>query len=278
MTGGLGNQMFIYAMHLAMKHRFPNTRIDLSDMMHYHVHNGYELHRIFPHLPQDEFCVWRPLKKVMEALCFRIILERHQNMETLEAYRCRYLWPWVYFKGFYQDERYFREIEDEVREAFRFDTGMLNADSGAWLQKIEECPHSVSVHIRRGDYLQAGTWQMLGQVCTVDYFQRAVDTLIEDYGDAEFFIFSDDMDWVREHLSIPRAHYVDCNRGNDSWQDMMLMSRCCHNIISNSTFSWWGAWLNAHQDKRVLCPNHWCAGDENPRIIPAAWEKIDTTP
>ena len=89
MTGGLGNQMFIYAFYMKMKRLFPNTRIDLSDMMHYHVHNGYELHRIFQQLPEDEFCMPQKTKKVIEFLFFKTILERKQDLTTLRARRFR---------------------------------------------------------------------------------------------------------------------------------------------------------------------------------------------
>lgn len=118
MTGGLGNQMFIYAFYLKMKQRFANTRIDLSDMMHYHVHHGYEMNRVFA-LPQVEFCMNRTWKKVLEFLFFKTILERKQK--SLDAFWKPYAWPFIYFKGFYQSERFFSDIEQEVRKAFAFD-------------------------------------------------------------------------------------------------------------------------------------------------------------
>lgn len=240
MTGGLGNQMFIYAMYLRMKQRFPNTRIDLSDMMHYHVHNGYELHRVFPHLPQDEFCIPQALKKILEVLVFRIVLERHQNLDTLEAYRKNYRWPFVYFKGFYQDERYFDDISDDILNAFTFHEELMNSESQKWLQIIKDTAGSVSIHVRRGDYTNKKTWESLGKICQKTYYQKAIDKIQEQIKNASFFIFSDDMAWVRDNLEITNANYIECNKGADSWQDMMLMSLCRHNIICNSTFSWWG--------------------------------------
>lgn len=154
MTGGLGNQMFIYAFYMKMKRLFPNTRIDLSDMMHYHVHNGYELHRIFQQLPEDEFCMPQKTKKVIEFLFFKTILERKQDLTTLRAFFKRRLWPLVYFKGFYQDERYFKDIEDEVRGAFAFNTALCNEKTQRMLRQIEADEDAVSLHVRRGDYLQ----------------------------------------------------------------------------------------------------------------------------
>ena len=145
MTGGLGNQMFIYAFYMKMKRLFPNTRIDLSDMMHYHVHNGYELHRIFQQLPEDEFCMPQKTKKVIEFLFFKTILERKQDLTTLRAFFKRCLWPLVYFKGFYQDERYFKDIEDEVRGAFAFNTALCNEKTQRMLRQIEADEDAVSL-------------------------------------------------------------------------------------------------------------------------------------
>lgn len=169
MTGGLGNQMFIYAFYMKMKRLFPNTRIDLSDMMHYHVHNGYELHRIFQQLPEDEFCMPQKTKKVIEFLFFKTILERKQDLTTLRAFFKRRQWPLVYFKGFYQDERYFKDIEDEVRGAFAFNTALCNEKTQRMLRQIEADEDAVSLHVRRGDYLQPSVWRNTGCVCQLPY-------------------------------------------------------------------------------------------------------------
>ena len=125
MIGGLGNQMFIYAFYLQMRKRFPKTRIDLSDMMHYNAHNGYELNRVFG-INDNEFCISKPLKKILEFLFFKVILERKQNLETMEAFTKNYAYPLLYFKGFYQSERFFKEVEDEVRQAFSFNITQAN--------------------------------------------------------------------------------------------------------------------------------------------------------
>lgn len=277
MTGGLGNQMFIYAMHMAMRKRFPDTRVDLSDMMHYNVHNGYELHRIF-HLPADEVCLPQWLKKVVEFLFFKTILERKQNLDTLEAYRRPYRWPLVYFKGFYQDEKYFADCADDVRRAFSFDADLLNDRSRDMLAAIDRDQRAVSLHVRRGDYLHDHHWRVSGCVCQLGYYQRAVARMLSLCPDAHFYVFSDDIDWVKAHLRLPAdTVYVDWNRKQDSWQDMMLMSRCRHNVICNSSFSWWGAWLNSHAQKIVVCPARWQAGkNANHHIIVDTWEKVET--
>ena len=272
MIGGLGNQMFIYAFYLQMRKRFPGTRIDLSDMRYYHAHNGYELDRVFG-ISDREFCIAKPLKKVLEFLFFKVILERKQNLETMEAFTKSYAYPFLYFKGFYQSERFFKDVEDEVRQAFAFDLNKANAESQTLARQIQENPHAVSLHVRRGDYMEPKFYKRYGTVCSQAYFQRAVEMMLAQVPQAHFYIFSDDVEWVQQNLRLPRATVVSCNRGADSWQDMMLMSLCRHNIICNSTFSWWGAWLNANPEKRVIAPSRWLADVDMPYIIPETWIK-----
>lgn len=273
MTGGLGNQMFIYAFYLQMRHRFPKVRIDLSDMMHYKAHNGYELHRIFD-LPEDEFCMSKWLKKVVEFLFFKVILERKQNMETLEAFQCSYFWPLIYFKGFYQSERFFKAIEEEVRQAFRFDLGKANNYSKEMAAQIVKDEHAVSFHVRRGDYMEPKFYKRFGSVCQLSYYQQAAAKILEADPNAHFYIFSDDSNWVKEQLQLPSFTLVEGNKGNDSWQDMMLMSLCRHHVIANSTFSWWGAWLDSRPEKIVIAPQRWLGDCDMPYIIPESWVKI----
>jgi hypothetical protein len=273
MIGGLGNQMFIYAFYLQMRKRFPGTRIDLSDMRHYHAHNGYELDRVFG-ISDNEFCIAKPLKKVLEFLFFKVILERKQNLETMEAFTKSYAYPFLYFKGFYQSERFFKDVEGEVRQAFAFDLNKANAESQTLARQIQENPHAVSLHVRRGDYMEPKFYKRYGTVCSQAYFQRAVEMMLAQVPQAHFYIFSDDVEWVQQNLRLPRATVVSCNRGADSWQDMMLMSLCRHNIICNSTFSWWGAWLNANPEKRVIAPSRWLADVDMPYIIPETWIKV----
>lgn len=275
MTGGLGNQMFIYAFYLKMKQLHPATRIDLSDMMHYRVHNGYELHRIFPQLEADEFCINQPLKKVLEFLFFKTILERHQPTDTLRPFYGRRLWPLIYFKGFYQSERFFEDVADDVRRAFTFDVQLASAPTRELLQRIDADPQSVSLHVRRGDYTNPSVWRTTGSVCAEPYYSDAialVEKMLKEKGTTpHFYVFSDDIAWVKQNLPLTDATYVDWNHGADSWQDMLLMSHCHHNVVCNSTFSWWGAWLNAHADKIVVAPSRWSAVSDMPYVCPASW-------
>lgn len=277
MTGGLGNQMFIYAMYLDMRKRFTDTvRIDITDLLHYHVHYGYELRKIF-HIAPCEFHTNRVAKKLLEATIFRIILERHQH-GSMDAYRKPMRWPFIYYKGFYQNERYFKDVEQEVRKAFTFDESTFNDRSLLCLEHLRRDSKSVSIHIRRGDYTEPKHWLKLGQYASTTYFLNAIERMSELIPGAHYYVFSDDLQWVRDNLPLENATYVDWNTGEDSWQDMMLMSNCHHNIISNSTFSWWGAWLNSHPDKIVMAPRQWNSSQMATDLVPASWMLIDNLP
>ena len=273
MIGGMGNQMFIYAFYLQMRKRFSDTRIDLSDMRHYRAHNGYELERVFG-IKDNEFCLPKPVKKILEFLFFKVIWEGKHNLETTTAYTKSYSYPWVYFKGFYQSEKYFKEVEEDVRKAFTFDCSQANSESKRLAELIKADAHAVALHVRRGDYHSPKFYKLYGSVCTLEYYQAAVERVLKVDPKAHFYLFSDDPNWVREHINLPNATVVDCNRGKDSWQDMMLMSFCKHNIICNSTFSWWGAWLNSNPAKFVIAPAQWLAGHEYPNLIPQTWTRI----
>ncbi len=201
MTGGLGNQMFIYALYIAMRRRYADARIDLSDMMHYRVHNGYEMHRVFG-LPRTELVMNQTLKKVLEFLFFKTVLERKQK-GSLEPYFGKHLWPLVYYKGFYQNEGYFRDCADEVRRAFTFDERKSNERTRRLLAKLESEECAVSFHVRRGDYMSPAVFATSGCVCGLPYYHNAIARARELFPEAHFYVFSDDMAWAKENLPLP---------------------------------------------------------------------------
>ena len=133
----------------------------------------------------------------------------------------------------------------------------------------------MSLHVRRGDYLQAKHWNAVGYVCQRAYYLNALTELGRRVRNPRYYVFSEDMDWVRENLPLGKdTVWVDWNQGEDSWQDMMLMSRCRHHIICNSTFSWWAAWLDPRPDKLVLAPERWARSVEGREIEPDSWIKV----
>ena len=200
--------------------------------------------------------------------------ERKQAPNSLRAFEKKYFWPLLYFKGFYQSERFFADIKDEVRESFTFDKNKANSRSLNMLEILDKDENAVSLHIRRGDYLQPKHWATTGSVCQLPYYQNAIAEMSRRVASPSYYIFSDDIAWVKENLPLQNAVYIDWNTDEDSWQDMMLMSHCKHHIICNSTFSWWGAWLNPNMDKTVIVPSRWFQHSEAPDIYPTGWIKV----
>jgi hypothetical protein len=134
---------------------------------------------------------------------------------------------------------------------------------------------SISIHVRRGDYVSNTTAAQHG-VCGLDYYRRAVEYMLARLQSAHFFVFSDDPVWTRENLVLPGdATYVQHNVATSAFQDLRLMSLCKHHIVANSSFSWWGAWLNPGANKLVVCPKQWFVDDrDTSSLSPANWERL----
>jgi hypothetical protein len=132
--------------------------------------------------------------------------------------------------------------------------------------------------VRRGDYLKPRVRAAFGDICTAEYYREAVAYIRQKTADPVFFIFSDDIQWVKDNLPLPGAVYVTGNTGLTGFRDMQLMSCCKHHIIANSTFSWWGAWLNQTPGKIVVAPAKWGHGqfkNYSRKLLPPSWHRIE---
>lgn len=179
-----------------------------------------------------------------------------------------------YLQGYWQSEHYFRKFEATIRDDFTFQSplGLQNAE---WAAHIAGC-NAVSLHIRRGDYVANAKTHANHGVCSLEYYRSAIRMMGERVAHPEFFVFSDDMPWVQANLQVDApCHFIAHNRGAESYNDMRLMSLCRHHIIANSSFSWWGAWLNARADKLVIAPRNWFANDNRTDdLFPAGWVRL----
>ncbi len=179
---------------------------------------------------------------------------------------------------FYQSEKYFKDIENIIREEFTL-KNPLKAETKKWEERIAQPPISVSIHIRRGDYVQNQSTNAYHGTCNMDYYKNAIKFIKNKINsDFEIFIFSDDINWARENLKFPYKMYFVSNPEIPDCEEMYLMSLCKHNIIANSSFSWWGAWLNKNNNKIVVAPKKWFnnpkANKEAKDIVPKEWFKI----
>ena len=266
---GLGNQMFQYAFALALRGRGHKVKLDISYYDYYannfdfKIHNGYELDRVFgldekPVNKMGLHIQWlRLLNITRPPFLFKFDSKRYD-----ENYLAH---PPKYLRGYWEDERYFKDIEEDVRKAFRFQG--IDEKNQALAEEMRS-RDSVSLHIRRGDF-EATYRVLLGEV----FYKKAVDYIKSKVENPFFYIFSDDAEVagsIADSLGI-EYKLLSHNRGMDSYKDMFLMSQCKHNIIANSTFSWWGAWLNDNKRKIVIAPDKSAEKDFGYHSQPSEW-------
>lgn len=284
--GGLGNQMFQYALALALKeHCNPEivVRIDPRAFNGYPIHNGYELKRIFD-VKIPEATIREVIKIAYPFLNYRIwqlcrLLPKRRTMKyegKSMAYDERVFTETrdEYLIGYWQTERYFRPFRQDIIKAFSFPSFEIGSPNEMLSEELRQMC-SVAVHIRRGDYLKISN---TSGICTIEYYQKAITQMKKYITPNVFVIFSDDIDWCMEHLGTIIGNtdikFVNWNKGKESYRDMQLMSLCKHNIIANSSFSWWGAWLNQNPDKIVIAPSRWMNSEGWSEIIPEDWITI----
>jgi hypothetical protein len=280
--GGLGNQMFQFAAGRALAlDRGENLKLDVSGFERYGLHQGFQLenafHGKFDLATESEVSSilgWqrRPLTK--RILSHPAAASLRKNGWVVEPH-FQY-WNGVhdapadcYLQGYWQSERYFQAHAAAVRADFSFKSA-LTAGSQSLARQIRQL-NAVSLHVRRGDYVKDRATAAQHGVCSLDYYNAAVQHVLRRVANPVFFVFSDDMPWVKTHLKLaaPTQHVEHNDRAFD---DMHLMSLCKHHVIANSSFSWWGAWLNASPDKIVVAPKHWFATTRRTEdLLPAAW-------
>lgn len=270
-NGGLGNQMFQYAFYLRMRHESPLSFFIFDTEQSRGCHNGFELDKVF-HID----CGWktkyyRKVNKYSQRMIgpFNEIVQKNSLEYDPSLMKEHHVLS--SYTGYWQSEEYFKPVEKSVRKAFTFREELLSEktiETSAYLRSI----NSVSVHIRRGDYLRDPDYYGL---CTTDYYNKSISLLKERIPNALFVFISDDVDWARQSIKCENAFYVDWNNGKNSWQDMYLMSCCKHNIVANSSFSWWGAWLNPNPEKTVVTPKPWFDYSSDYDIVPSNWQRIE---
>ncbi len=180
----------------------------------------------------------------------------------------------LYMVGWWHTYHMIDELEEELRREFTFKEP-ANGKNLEILKQIEQCRNPVSIHVRRGDTVVAAT----GRVALPgSYYADAIANLKAQLADPTFFVFSDEIAFVKENMSLDtRVVFVDANDDFAAHEDLRLMAACRHHIIANSTFSWWGAWLSPYQDKIVIAPKQWyiSEGSYYPELMPQTWMLTD---
>lgn len=177
----------------------------------------------------------------------------------------------VLLEGYWQSERYFQGVEQRLRKEFTYQLPFSPAHTE--LAEQLAVMNSVAVHVRRGDYLHSPVHAL----CDIGYYQRSLQLIEQRVPDAVPVFFSDDPVWTRQMFgSLKNALFVDSPETDDACADLALMSRCCHAVIANSSFSWWGAWLNSNPDKIVCAPARWFSGNDRDaqELVPDEWVRL----
>lgn len=288
LMGGLGNQLFQYAAGraLSLKHKtelqFDLTYLKANSNQEYTQRNleldlfDLQIHEV----SQENLSKFKSnsfFQKVTRKLFGNTFSKYHianqdefKFLPEFNAYSDN-----IYLNGYWQSEKYFLNI----RETLLKELIVKKVKSLEVINAEKEILNStsVSLHIRRGDYVSRKESTDLHGILSLDYFYNAIKEVKKKNSEITVYVFSDDISWVKENLKITdKCVYVDFNTGDNSVFDLYLMSLCKHNIIANSSFSWWGAWLNQNPEKIVIAPKNWFAKKELKYndVIPDSWIQL----
>jgi hypothetical protein len=284
--GGLGNQMFQYAAYKAQSIESSRDLIlAIDSFANYELYNGYELQRVFgiganfadvnisDYLgPFSNITIRKALSIIPEFCRPKSFLYDDSNaagVKLLSSSLC------IYSHGYWQSEANFSGYADLIRNEFEFSQPLPDRV----LQIVDSIVrnNSISLHIRRGDYVSNPRANKYHGLCSVAYYIQATGLIKRLVSNPFYFIFTDDPTWAKETICplLENSLVVEGNVGQCSYIDMQLMSLCKHNIIANSSFSWWGAWLNKSREKIVIAPSRWfTSGKISSDILPLSWVKF----
>ena len=280
LKGGFGNQLFQYAAarKTAFMHDVP-LKLDLSfleaDAAH-HTKRYFELHKLNINAEIATRQEIQAIKKQRWKNLFHPVWIKDKGVDNFlkRITRCR---DQVYLDGYFQSEKCFKPVSGIIHEEFTFKQPLENE----YLLNIQyrvESSKSVSLHFRRGDYIMNPKTSKFHGVCSIAYYQKAVEKIAEKISSPSLFIFSDDIPWVKTHFKSKFPMIFVEQSNEELHSDFRLMSLCKHNIIANSSYSWWAAWLNANPEKIVVAPRQWYKNKRrqeqaNDRV-PDAWMRV----
>ncbi len=290
---GLGNQMFQYALglRLANDRNVPFFYIDTDSCTE--INRPFSLFNLCiikanlmpPHV-RSNVRIARRLQRTSRFAHFAKLLPSFINARMVkiinEKQFCfdsdilKVSLP-AYFDGYWQTEKYFIPVADLVRKHFQLVKPMTESRllTAKLIGETEGC--AISIHVRRGDYVASGEVEAFHGTCSPEYYECAMTKIAKILKHPYFFVFSDDPRWVRANLSKKwPILFVDPQNDKRDFEDMHLMALCNHHIIANSSFSWWGAWLNPSPYKRVIAPKKWFANASHNTqdIVPNTWERM----
>lgn len=276
---GMGNQMFQYALYQSLLAQGKEVKLDRSRFTHidgkrecFLDYGCFDL--------KYELCTKKEARKYVlgTGMTARVLMRLFGDKSTHYYEKNAYEYdPNVmhiregYLDGFWQSWKYFQNIESEIRKIYKFKNKLSARDKQ--LEDRIQSTNSIAVHVRRGDYIKLQ--DIYGNICTIEYYHRAIEVLKQTIERPIFYFFSNDMEWTRRKFGNKNNYiYVEGNSEDKGFIDMRLMSECRHQIIANSSFSWWAAYLNSNFDKKVICPERWINRKETPDVYCNGWIRI----
>ena len=291
-NSGLGNQMFQYAAAKSLASHL-NTPL-LLDISWYHASESAQTPRafelnVYPEI-QESIASPEMINELIRPASVGIVNKIKHRLNRMRAVHRQ--WAFVephfhfypsffearnsvYLSGYWQSEKYFLPIADQIRQTFTLN--IPEADVNFNVLKRIQSVNAISIHVRRGDMIKNPDVAHVHGSCNLDYYQRAMKLIEKSVNEPVYFIFSDDTDWCKENLkSMHPLEFITGNEEDRAFWDIQLMRNCKHHITANSSFSWWGAWLNPSASKKVISPLRWFADDskDTSDLIPADWMRI----
>ena len=282
LKGGLGNQMFQIALgkkleYLGKKVLFDINQIE-SRIDEHNITKSYEVFDIdldvasskdIDSMSDTNTDLYNKIRRKIFGCKKTHYFEKNFGDEDKEIYSLSD----AYLDGYWQSYKYFDDCSNIITDLFKFKP--LTDDKNKYYEdKILSCENPVSVHFRLGDYCTKENIQYFGNICTEEYYSKGITFLQNKFNNVTFFIFSNDMKYAERFLDKKNYCVVDCNDEKNAWKDMYLMSICKSNIVANSSFSWWGAWLNRNNNKTVIAPEKWINGRDMKNICPDSWVRF----
>jgi hypothetical protein len=280
LKGGLGNQLFQYTFGRLLSVRRNEVLYLDKDKLGIAVDTYREYRLSFFNIVAN-IASEEDIKKIKYPLGIFSKIFRGFQKKILRVFHIGWSAKMVhtrkqYVEGYWQTYKYAEEIRVMLLNELVLREPIESAQGDLLAQILSTT--AVSIHVRRGDYVTVKKTSKFHNVCDISYYNRAIATILESVSTPTIFVFSDDIEWVKRELHIDLPVIYVSRTGVQDYEELILMSKCQHNIIANSSFSWWGAWLNQNPDKIVIAPKQWVLGKRNDTafkdIVPPDWTRL----
>ncbi|MEI6352472.1 MAG: alpha-1,2-fucosyltransferase [Candidatus Nomurabacteria bacterium] len=274
--GGLGNQLFQYSFALYLKNEFKDEIIKIDNGVNTNKKDILRKYALDNFNISLDMASEKEIKKIKYPLSFFSKVYLLIETKILRKFNIGYE-NWVldkknyYYSGFWQSFKYLEPVKDQIKKEI-FLKESINEKYKDLINDIENT-NSISIHIRRGDYILDHNTRLAHYTFGLEYYEKAMKIIEDRKSNILYLIFSDDIEWARDNLKINKNKIFVSSSELKDYEELILMSKCKDNIIANSTFSYWAAWLNTNKEKIVIAPKKWnnIYQDCYKNLIPKDW-------